>query len=82
MGGFPPCRQCHDGELIPLSDFGTQGAAIHYKAWVCTNPKCGFNLKVRGGEVWRNEPIFDAREAALAHAANSIGNIEFGVRRR
>lgn len=59
---FPPCRQCGKGDLVPLSDFGP-GAAIRYKAWVCTNPTCGFNLKIRGGEVNRNEPIMDGRSA-------------------
>jgi hypothetical protein len=42
---------------VPLSDFGSQGAAIHYKAWVCTTPDCGFNIKIRNGEVFFNEPI-------------------------
>jgi hypothetical protein len=45
---------------VPLSDFGSGGTAIHFKAWVCTNPACGFNLKIRGGEIYRNEPIVDA----------------------
>jgi hypothetical protein len=31
---FPRCRRCGDGELVPLSDFGSQGAAVRYKAWV------------------------------------------------
>jgi hypothetical protein len=43
--------------LVPLSDFGSQGAAIHYKAWVCTNPDCGFNLKIRNGDLYVDEPI-------------------------
>jgi hypothetical protein len=50
--------------LVPLSDFGAQGAAIHYKAWVCTNPQCGYNLKMRGGEVHRNEPVVDLHGGA------------------
>ena len=54
---FPTCKQCPDGVLVPLSDFGGQGAAVHYKAWICTNPACDFNLKIRNGEVFRNEPI-------------------------
>ena len=56
---FPPCRRCGDGDLVPLSDFGVQGAEVRYKAWVCTNPACGFNLKIRNGEVFVNEPITD-----------------------
>ena len=54
---FPKCQKCQSGELVPLSDFGSQGAAIHYKAWVCTNPVCGYNIKIRNGDVYLNEPI-------------------------
>ena len=35
---FPDCRKCSSGVLIPLSDYGRDGAPITYKAWVCTNP--------------------------------------------
>ncbi|HNP71506.1 MAG TPA: hypothetical protein PLO33_04735 [Kouleothrix sp.] len=28
-----------------------------YKAWVCTNPSCGFNLKIHKGNLYINEPI-------------------------
>ena len=55
--GFPKCQKCKEGDLVPLSDFGSQGAPIHYKAWVCTNLDCGFNLKIRNGDVYVNEPI-------------------------
>ena len=54
---FPKCQKCNAGDLVPLSDFGSQGASIHYKAWVCTNPECGFNIKIRNGDVYLNEPI-------------------------
>jgi hypothetical protein len=54
---FPKCQKCKVGDLVPLSDFGSQGAPIHYKAWVCTNPDCGFNIKIRNGDVYINEPI-------------------------
>lgn len=54
---LPECRACGVGDLVPLSDFGGQGAAVHYKAWVCTNPDCGFNIKIRNGDVYLNEPI-------------------------
>ena len=57
QSGFPKCLKCGSGDLVPLSDFGNQGAPIHYKAWVCTNPDCGFNLKIRNGDVYINEPI-------------------------
>ena len=54
---FPQCRKCKDGDLVPLSDFGSQGAAIHFKAWACTNPDCGFNIKIRNGDLYVDEPI-------------------------
>lgn len=57
VNGFPRCVKCDIGELVPLSDFGSQGAAIHYKAWACTNPDCGFNLKIRNGDLYVDEPI-------------------------
>lgn len=54
---LPQCRSCDSGDLVPLSDFGGQGAPIHYKAWACTNPDCGFNIKIRNGDIYLNEPI-------------------------
>ena len=54
---FPRCQKCKTGDLVPLSDFGSQGAPIHYKAWACTNPGCGFNLKIRNGDLYIDEPI-------------------------
>ena len=54
---WPACISCGEGALLPLSDFGGQGAPIHYKAWVCSNPTCGFNIKIRNGDVYLNEPI-------------------------
>ncbi|MDP6460214.1 MAG: hypothetical protein QGI43_02930 [Gemmatimonadota bacterium] len=37
--------------LIPLSDYGRDGAPITYKAWVCINPECGFHLRIDNGEI-------------------------------
>jgi hypothetical protein len=48
---FPECRKCAAGVLIPLSDYGRDGAPITYKAWVCTNPSCGFNVRIDNGEI-------------------------------
>ncbi|MDA8186789.1 MAG: hypothetical protein M0T85_01420 [Dehalococcoidales bacterium] len=56
---FPKCQRCNMGDLVPLSDFGGQGAPIYFKTWVCTNPDCGFNIKIRNGEVFLNEPVAD-----------------------
>ena len=64
QGGFvvqnielPKCRKCGNGELLPMSDYGRDGAPITYKAWVCSNPECGFNLKIRNGDLYMDEPI-------------------------
>ncbi|MFH1068880.1 MAG: hypothetical protein V1794_04585 [Candidatus Glassbacteria bacterium] len=48
---FPKCLKCETGVLVPLSDYGRDGASIMYKAWVCTNPDCGFHLRIDNGEV-------------------------------
>ncbi len=48
---FPKCQKCAIGVLVPLSDYGREGAPIRYKAWVCTNPDCGFNIRIDNGEV-------------------------------
>ena len=48
---FPPCLKCGKGLLLPLSDYGREGAPIHYKAWVCHNPECGFTLRIDNGEI-------------------------------
>jgi len=64
---FPKCLKCGNGDLVPLSDFGSQGAPITYKAWVCTNPDCGYNVKIRNGEVYLNEPILSGELRARAH---------------
>ena len=48
---LPPCRKCEDGKLVPLSDYGRDGASIMFKAWVCTSPECGFNIRIDNGEI-------------------------------
>lgn len=54
---FPGCLKCKVGILIPLSDYGREGAPITYKAWVCTNPDCGFNIRIDNGEISRGREI-------------------------
>ncbi len=54
---FPKCQKCQNGDLVPLSDYGGHGAAVFFKAWVCTNPSCGFNIKIRNGDLYVEEPI-------------------------
>jgi hypothetical protein len=48
---FPACLKCNQGVLLPLSDYGRDGAPIRYKAWVCSNPNCGFNVRIDNGEI-------------------------------
>ena len=52
-GGFPRCRRCGWGELVSLSDFGPEGGEVRFKAWVCTDPACGFAVHIRRGEIVR-----------------------------
>ncbi len=49
--GFPQCQKCDRGLLLPLSDYGRDGAPIRYKAWACSNPECGFSLRIDNGEI-------------------------------
>ena len=49
--GYPRCQKCDQGILLPLSDYGRDGAPIRYKAWVCSNPECGFNIRIDNGEL-------------------------------
>ena len=48
---FPGCHKSENGLLLPLSDYGREGASIRYKAWVCSHPDCGFNIRIDNGEV-------------------------------
>ena len=50
---LPTCLKCEKGVLVPLSDYGRDGASIHYKAWACSNPDCGFNIRIDNGELSR-----------------------------
>jgi hypothetical protein len=51
QGQYPKCLRCDGGQLLPLSDYGRDGAPIRYKAWVCSNPECGFNIRIDNGEI-------------------------------
>ena len=48
---FPKCLRCDGGVLLPLSDYGRDGAPIRFKAWVCSNPECGYNIRIDNGEI-------------------------------
>ena len=51
MENYPKCQKCETGVLLPLSDYGREGSEIRYKAWVCTNPECGYSIRIDNGEV-------------------------------
>ena len=53
---LPQCQKCNQGVLVPLSDYGREGASVPFKAWVCTNPACGFNVRIDNGEVSLGRP--------------------------
>ncbi len=48
---YPACLMCEKGVMVPLSDYGKQGSELRYKAWACTNPYCGFHIRVDNGEI-------------------------------
>jgi len=54
---YPACLKCNTGVLIPLSDYGREGSSIRYKAWVCSNPECGFSIRIDNGEISRGNEI-------------------------
>ena len=54
---WPRCQKCGTGVLVPLSDYGQEGAPVPSKARVRTHPACGFNLKIHKGNLYINEPV-------------------------
>lgn len=48
---YPSCLKCDKGLMLPLSDYGRDGAAIRYKAWVCHNPGCGHTIRIDNGDI-------------------------------
>ena len=61
-GVWPDCMRCDKGVLIPLSDYGQEGAAIIFKAWTCINPACNYTLRVDKGEVSVGKVREDGRQ--------------------
>lgn len=51
------CLNCRDGVLLPLSGEGQDGTSLRYKAWVCSNPECGFNLRLDDGRISFGQPV-------------------------
>ena len=61
MEEFPNCLFCNNGVLLPLSDYG-RGSEIRYKAWVCSNPECGYQIRIDNGEVSKLRDIREQRK--------------------
>ncbi len=59
-GPFTRCLSCGEGVMLPLSDYGRDGAPIHYKAWVCSAPDCGFNIRIDNGDVSYGRQVQDS----------------------
>lgn len=52
---LPLCPRCRVSKLIPLSDWGLEGATITFKTWTCVDLKCQFMIKsVKGEPVYYN----------------------------
>ena len=68
---WPACRKCQQGLLIPLSDYGRDGAPITYKAWVCSNPDCGFNIRIDNGEISFGRAIGQSFKEAFERTARA-----------
>jgi hypothetical protein len=58
---YPQCLSCEKGLLLPLSDYGRDGAAIRFKAWVCHNPQCGFTIRIDNGEISTGKDLANRR---------------------
>ncbi len=50
---LPSCGKCELGKMIPLSDYGPDGSAVIFKAWVCT--RCKFALRIDKGDISYSE---------------------------
>ncbi|MDP6124961.1 MAG: hypothetical protein QGH20_04305 [Candidatus Latescibacteria bacterium] len=57
---WPLCQKCNEGVLLPLSDYGREGATVTYKAWVCINPDCGYHLRIDNGEVSQGQHVAES----------------------
>ena len=68
MMTLPLCVKCEKGVLLPLSDFGRDGAEIRFKAWVCSNPECTYQARIDNGRVQAGMDVQQPREKEERHA--------------
>lgn len=54
---LPACQKCSAGVMLPLSDYGPDGASVSYKVWACSSPTCGFSIRVDKGKVTYGKKI-------------------------
>ena len=57
-----PFTVVNDGLVIGTLETDTAfpaatGAPITFKAWVCSNPDCGFNIRIDNGEINFGRPL-------------------------
>ena len=70
------CKKCGIGTMLPLSDYGQDGAAILYKACVCDSPTCGYNLRIDRGQVTYGDLLQprSAQEPQRGTAARAVAS--------
>ena len=75
------CQKCNTGKLIPLSDYGPKGVSEVFKAWVCTNPECGFFIRARRMyDLWAGLPKRHQGEMSRVPRGVSESNLWFTER--
>ena len=62
---YPVCLRCSKGVLLPFSDYGQtsngSSSPIEYKAWVCNNPECHYQMTIIRGQVHVNVPVLTTK---------------------
>ena len=51
MARFPLCPKCKKELLLPLSDYGQDGATVQWKVWACGSDECRYSIRVDKGTV-------------------------------
>ena len=64
---LPQCKKCTLGVLVPLSDYGPQGASLEFKAWACVNPECGFTIRIDKGILQSGLRVGESKRAHEEH---------------
>lgn len=51
LAELPKCSKCGKAVMVPLSDYGPEGATVVIKAWCCLNEKCQFIIRADKGVI-------------------------------